>query len=198
MCGEKQRQPCAGSKQLGSPPHVRGKAFNHSCKMLSIGITPACAGKRCIGCRIQQREEDHPRMCGEKRKFETTTLENTGSPPHVRGKEFPQTFQHFNIGITPACAGKSYWVRTGIPQLEDHPRMCGEKLHCSQRLNSRSGSPPHVRGKVLDRKQKADKVGITPACAGKSCWWSDRCRNCKDHPRMCGEKYYHLLHLQLL
>ena len=32
-------------------------------------------------------------------------------------------------GITPACAGKSPCVFVFGPAVEDHPRMCGEKLH---------------------------------------------------------------------
>ncbi len=31
---------------LESPPHVRGKAMDKLCGLRTLGITPACAGKR--------------------------------------------------------------------------------------------------------------------------------------------------------
>ena len=45
-----------------------------------------------------------------------------------------------------------------------------------------------MRGKVLERKQKADKVGITPAYAGKRSQCSSPITCLWDHPRVCGEK----------
>lgn len=50
------------------------------------------------------------------------------------------------------------------------------------------GSPPHVRGKEPFTILFSCLLGITPACAGKSCaplLVSDRY---EDHPRVCGEK----------
>ena len=32
------------------------------------------------------------------------------------------------------------------------------------------------------------KNGITPACAGNSCFWMCPCKLWKDHPRVCGEQ----------
>ena len=49
------------------------------------------------------------------------------------------------------------------------------------------GSPPRVRGIVVDDEDHAVLPGITPACAGNS----DRLHTItpykKDHPRVCGE-----------
>ena len=74
-------------------------------------------------------EEDHPRVCGEKK---TSTLEWRflgGSPPRVRGK-----------------------VRVQKPlmlSIVDHPRVCGEKFFGNYGGNYAKGSPPRVRGKAL-------------------------------------------------
>ena len=93
-------------------------------------------------------------------------------------------------GITPACAGKSHWRlwRTGSDW--DHPRMCGEKCPMCQWRRSLKGSPPHVRGKDGPRVYYIPNSGITPAYAGKSTVQRGCSRHIRDHPRVCGEKYY--------
>ena len=71
-------------------------------------------------------------------------------------------------GITPACAGKSEVFRLLPDEGRDHPRMCGEKRTTAERIQGEPGSPPHVRGKVERIIGMDGKLGITPACAGKS------------------------------
>ena len=88
MCGEEGLRVCAELRNIGSPPHVRGRARSRFHLQPPLGITPACAGKsRPAHCRAAGAE-DHPRMCGE----ETPTLlaywASWGSPPHVRGRGF--------------------------------------------------------------------------------------------------------------
>ena len=65
-------------------------------------------------------------MCGKDMSFKHEKLAAKGSPPHVR--ERPRRGHPFfdDVGITPACAGKtqSQWQR-GLPG-RDHPRMCGK------------------------------------------------------------------------
>ena len=55
-------------------------------KVLSIRITPACAGKSSLLPIASGFVWDHPRMCGEKDHTYQQGLERMGSPPHVRGK----------------------------------------------------------------------------------------------------------------
>ena len=93
-----------------------------------------------------------------------------------------------DAGITPAYAGKSYLIGTGLGDTKDHPRVCGEKR--SDRLDYYvpQGSPPRMRGKAGGPHRAGHPHGITPAYAGKrlplltlpGIWW--------DHPRVCGEK----------
>ena len=72
--------------------------------------------------------------------------------------------------------------------------MCGEKSALSALVVKELGSPPHVRGKAkfINTAQNAD--GITPACAGKSPLFNLRVPAVKDHPRMCGEKRWAVVH----
>ncbi len=106
MCGEKFDNPKIDNSQLGSPPHVRGKACRGHLFALPKGITPACAGKS--KCRLVSCGHiwDHPRMCGEKLFAFLVFCPNIGSPPHVRGKEGKEYLQETESRITPACAGK--------------------------------------------------------------------------------------------
>ena len=66
--------------------------------------------------------------------------------------------------------------------------MCGEKGFGGGCFGCCLGSPPHVRGKEVERTESPLQGGITPACAGKSLTSSLFFRNRQDHPRVCGEK----------
>ena len=55
-----------------------------------------------------------------------------------------------------------------------------------------TGSPPHVRGKVFSVFSIGKITGITPACAGKRSPSRPTAFCARDHPRMCGEKFYEL------
>ena len=67
VCGEKAEQIKKSSADTGSPPHVRGKGFFHFTHEMFEGITPACAGKSIIEATSRALNEDHPRVCGEKK-----------------------------------------------------------------------------------------------------------------------------------
>ena len=66
--------------------------------------------------------------------------------------------------------------------------MRGEKRSVTRNRAAKKGSPPHARGKVNGRLLSAVALGITPACAGKSLHVFQAHNQCRDHPRMRGEK----------
>ena len=72
--------------------------------------------------------------------------------------------------------------------LRDHPRTCGDKSAPVVRPPGALGSPPHLRGKVVHKLNRAVVPGITPAHAGKSLSGTGALRLRRDHPRVCGEK----------
>ena len=111
-----------------------------------------------------------------------------GSPPRVRGKDDPCFSFRDNLGITPACAGKSVRLVEMFLRHGDHPRVCGEKDPVFPGLLLHLGSPPRVRGKEFWGCCCAGCHRITPACAGKSIRSSEHCASPWDHPRVCGEK----------
>ena len=127
-------------------------------------------------------------MCGEKRLCALLCQVGPGSPPRVRGKVSDVYGVQVADRITPACAGKSHGSENITHLHEDHPRVCGEKLPREPGGVTPWGSPPRVRGKATHRQPRECRLGITPACAGKS---GSRVANrihFWDHPRVCGEK----------
>ena len=127
-------------------------------------------------------------MCGEKILDKSAVWRNRGSPPHVRGKDSCLDKFIECLGITPACAGKSFSLYFTPKCVRDHPRMCGEKNRKNLLCQPYQGSPPHVRGKGAAPIFGGMTSGITPACAGKSCSFRSAAALIWDHPRMCGEK----------
>ena len=139
---------------------------------LSFRITPACAGKSSGQRPASMLPWDHPRVCGEKYPGRVIFYFIEGSPPRVRGKASYSSSMPASKRITPACAGKSLSSTGKIIFNKDHPRVCGEKSTLCPFLRSASGSPPRVRGKVQGATGGLYDGRITPACAGKSRWFS--------------------------
>ena len=88
-------------------------------------------------------------MCGEKSVELAKPSMPLGSPPHVRGKVDVLPEIDPLVGITPAYAGKSPWVRYQAGRYQDHPRVCGEKRTAVFGLPLMLGSPPRMRGKGI-------------------------------------------------
>ena len=126
MCGENSSGAPDGCLVCGSPPRVRGKPCSSFSAHISLGITPACAGKTfdfflCAFCA-----EDHPRVCGENYGEDYFIGLGQGSPPRVRGKQEYEREAKSIYRITPACAGKTEALEPLKGRYEDHPRVCGE------------------------------------------------------------------------
>ena len=169
---------------------MRGKGKNRQSKFPHTGITPAYAGKSFLSTSRAFCNQDHPRLCGEKGCVFVSSGGLLGSPPPMRGKVFFMIkFLHV-FRITPAYAGKSDSGGDMYPQRRDHPRLCGEKRKIRHGKEVGRGSPPPMRGKVLDGYKDNPYYRITPAYAGKRSNSSPSNGNSWDHPRLCGEKVH--------
>ena len=188
MCGEKGFSASSASRTSKSPPRVRGKGKEEGESAREKRITPACAGKRTKTFCCRRRCWDHPRVCGEKWMASRRAQTRRGSPPRVRGKGAPGKDGAGMDRITPACAGKSRLERSPVRAIWDHPRVCGEKCGSRSAATRLLGSPPRVRGKVIQHCHLLDNIGITPACAGKRFTLPKPTDEFEDHPRVCGEK----------
>ena len=107
---------------------MRGKGLAVLVKGLLPRITPAYAGKRIKSMNRNSEQQDHPRVCGEKRTKQPTSWQTMGSPPRMRGKEEFACHDLSPVGITPAYAGKSFDFLLNVDGFRDHPRVCGEKV----------------------------------------------------------------------
>ena len=107
MCGEHlvRFRTCAPS--AGSSPHVRGALVGSLRVRQLLGIIPACAGSTVTVCHAEDRNRDHPRMCGEHRTPSRPLTGLSGSSPHVRGARCHGVVRSLSPGIIPACAGST-------------------------------------------------------------------------------------------
>ena len=127
VCGEKRLRLVLCCPELGSPPRMRGKVLPMARSITPSRITPAYAGKRNWSIFETFTSEDHPRVCGEKRKIYIRKLYGRGSPPRMRGKDPNGMSFKVDNGITPAYAGKRSTTEVQNMTIRDHPRVCGEK-----------------------------------------------------------------------
>ena len=176
---------------------MRGKVCSPIFTPLVCGITPAYAGKRLWGNNRRGRNEDHPRVYGE--KFIRLALPDLhrGSPPRMRGKEPLRAVTICCVRITPAYAGKSLHPPAEYILTGDHPRVCGEKGDAASYRAWRRGSPPRMRGKAPCWALRHITDGITPAYAGKRLMVTSHSARTWDHPRVCGEKWCVVAVLQI-
>ena len=128
-------------------------------------------------------------MRGEKEKAQNNSELGQGSPPRARGKGGYYRDDDGRAGITPACAGKSSSKLIHLQLDGDHPRVRGEKTFQLKNQPCIPGSPPRARGKELVDDPLGLRLGITPACAGKSPAGQPSPPPSGDHPRVRGEKW---------
>ena len=133
--------------------------------------------------------QDHPRIRGEKLFVRTPKGITIGSSPHTRGKAYLPFGLFAFLRIIPAYAGKRTIFRSRSSSTRDHPRIRGEKHLSAPILVSGTGSSPHTRGKVNDDPSEGTICRIIPAYAGKSLTPQDSVGQCRDHPRIRGEKF---------
>ena len=110
----------------------------------------------------------------------------------MRGKAQRKKWCVIRARITPAYAGKSFLSTSRAFCNQDHPRLCGEKQIVIFHFRFLRGSPPPMRGKVNHKSARSIGHRITPAYAGKRGQLSDSVAGQWDHPRLCGEKQWHM------
>ena len=65
VCGKDKETPFSLSSFQGSPPRMRERLYAERLARALKGITPAYAGKTCVGYDYCERDGDHPRVCGK-------------------------------------------------------------------------------------------------------------------------------------
>ena len=111
-----------------------------------------------------------------------------GSPPRTRGEAVGVCILGIDDGITPAYAGRRVAHPKAAGDLEDHPRVRGEKGGLEALRPGFVGSPPRTRGEAVQSLLYSSWPRITPAYAGRSPVGVEAVRSGQDHPRVRGEK----------
>ena len=107
MCEEKSLNSIRKHYDLGSPPHVRGKAVRSLFLCLFCrGSPPRMRGKGEGQGNSHQERRITPAYAGKSSHSMLAFCIRRGSPPHVRGKVCRDFKPPCGYRITPACAGK--------------------------------------------------------------------------------------------
>ena len=114
MCGEQSIDGADYVMRRGSSPRVRGTAGICVTNPLFNGIIPACAGNSAFDKDGYACKGDHPRVCGEQMVSKGQIDFQTGSSPRVRGTAVESQKSATDVGIIPACAGNSSYLRCGL------------------------------------------------------------------------------------
>ena len=126
-------------------------------------------------------------MCGENAYSRATRSASSGSSPRVRGKLVQQGQILVRHGLIPACAGKTLRLLGRRRGPGAHPRVCGENCTQPSPPWPLMGSSPRVRGKQEGAGGEPCRVGLIPACAGKTGSPASLTSGGRAHPRVCGE-----------
>ena len=168
MPGEYGRSPSRFRPSQGTPPLARGILEYKLHRISVFRNTPACAGNTYLPERKWNVRREHPRLHGEYFVAPTENPAPCGTPPLARGILHHPARTMPRPGNTPACAGNT-GIRSEVSWvLKEHPRLRGEyherqKMGCPKR-----GTPPLVRGILLQASCFKDVERNTPACPGNT------------------------------
>ena len=168
VCGEHTLTGSPRSTWRGSSPRMRGTPKATIFYHRTAGIIPAYAGNTNLqGIGIAQWR-DHPRVCGEHRRFPQHCPYRWGSSPRMRGTRRPLAGQNKSTGIIPAYAGNTLDLLRPYSTTRDHPRVCGEHVCIEYARCFRTGSSPRMRGTPRAVFVRYNGVWIIPAYAGNT------------------------------
>ena len=174
-------------KSWGSPPLARGRLKNSRHNLTSLRLTPACAGKTKPLGPHRWFMRAHPRLRGEDAADLSVQRRRVGSPPLARGRLDLSFDALIGLRLTPACAGKTPFPEAPGNLSTAHPRLRGEDKEVLATAAIVPGSPPLARGRLTQIAKEGNKMGLTPACAGKTMRRGDCSRDPGAHPRLRGE-----------
>ena len=166
--GENVVQTVDGEGNLGSSPLTRGKLELRVVEPVPAGLIPAHAGKTEGVCGYRRIVGAHPRSRGENSSEAGDEKGSTGSSPLTRGKRGLGAGDTLTVGLIPAHAGKTRYVRLRGRLPGAHPRSRGENGRRRRLSLITSGSSPLTRGKRIPAQAQRPGHGLIPAHAGKT------------------------------
>ena len=186
MCGADIQAISLGVTVRGSPPRVRSRLSSPMRWRSRSGITSACAEQTVSTFPYAPPCWDHLRVCGADFPFSLESAPGTGSPPRVRSRLARSQVERMVIRITSACAEQTL-RKTGMTRFgRDHLRVCGADRHALPYRQPETGSPPRVRSRHHERRDRQNRGRITSACAEQTLRAITRLKWTWDHLRVCG------------
>ena len=148
VCGEDSAVVKRSFCPTETPPRMRGRLSLFSSGSLSMGNTPAYAGKTRRQNRWSAPRWKHPRVCGEDHFGEIVRHHLLETPPRMRGRLTNNTPNIALCRNTPAYAGKTSFCTFLKLSTEKHPRVCGEDKRFRQKCPMLPETPPRMRGRL--------------------------------------------------
>ena len=186
-CGEHSNIKFGYVPYVGSSPPVRGAQPKGIADIRGHGLIPARAGST-LTCRgLPWPRRAHPRPCGEHWEPVRGSGMRGGSSPPVRGALEALQANGEWVGLIPARAGSTLWIRCPVRRHGAHPRPCGEHTVWISRVAALPGSSPPVRGARVVGVVAGVRLGLIPARAGSTILLLIPSTLVRAHPRPCGE-----------
>ena len=168
VCGADSEKRAGVTAGGGSPPRVRGRRNIPFRRRRRSRFTPACAGQTGSKPNEPFLMSVHPRVCGADMVMLSQDGGATGSPPRVRGRQAYKRSYIFTSRFTPACAGQTSRHSGEQNTAPVHPRVCGADGKRQFNRARYLGSPPRVRGRLIQADGGSGPARFTPACAGQT------------------------------
>ena len=166
VCGEHRGPMIFSGMSSDLPPRVRGAQHLQLMALISVRLTPACAGSTGVDDVAAANDPTYPRVCGEHAAISGSGGFSYDLPPRVRGAPMSAASRIHELRLTPACAGSTGVVAVRHDRFPTYPRVCGEH---------------HGPRRALPAAR------LTPACAGSTTRSPRPGRRRPTYPRVCGE-----------
>ena len=178
----------SGARQWvrGLSPPVRGNLYNHTPECRGVGSIPACAGEPILAYRGRLVNRVYPRLCGGTGVVRHQLAPLAGLSPPVRGNRPVISSPAGSRGSIPACAGEPLGVIPRLAMAAVYPRLCGGTGVGRGAWDCAAGLSPPVRGNLICRAAKHERVRSIPACAGEPLTASLKSGIRTVYPRLCG------------
>ena len=189
MRGEEGLQTEAVAYAAELPPHARRRdELGHASSRI-LGITSACAEKRSRRRSSLRPPRNYLRMRGEESKRAFCGYSMRELPPHARRRARLGAKGPPALGITSACAEKSYRRARGSCRPGNYLRMRGEEFHLIVKHPIPQELPPHARRRDVIYTDGKSEERITSACAEKSELHLYPAGTGRNYLRMRGEEF---------
>ena len=190
MCGENGRIHHWLGMFVGTSPHVWGKLEAARMNNETARNIPTCVGKTSLSGVSGSRSSEHPHMCGENFRGGLSSINELGTSPHVWGKPLDDQQNILRPRNIPTCVGKTANHYTPPDLSSEHPHMCGENQNGRRRDHRKSGTSPHVWGKLNNGSTLRKDFRNIPTCVGKTGSNAKQVLTNAEHPHMCGENFH--------